>query len=109
MITRNLRLPEINEYQNRINFNQTRAQADSESLKLRYSNYKIFKNFEPEGKKAKRLYKIAEKIRYESIGTQKYKGIKNNLINYYFNQKSVDNKQDKIYTEFENYLRNEFF
>ena len=104
-----LRLPEINEYQNRINFNQTRAQADSESLKLRYSNYKIFKNFEPEGKKAKRLYKIAEKIRYESIGTQEYKGIKNNLINYYFNQKSVDNKQDKIYTEFENYLRNEFF
>ena len=51
-----LRLPEINELQNKINFNLTRAQADSESLKLRYSNKKIFKNFEPIGFKAKKLY-----------------------------------------------------
>ena len=33
-----IRLPEINEYQNQINFKLTRAQADSESLKFRYSN-----------------------------------------------------------------------
>ena len=36
-----LRLPEINEIQNKINFDITRAQADSVSLKLRYSNKKF--------------------------------------------------------------------
>ena len=77
-----LRLPEINEYQNKINFNLTRAQADSESLKLRFSNKKILKSFEPSGSKAKKLYEIAEKIRYETLGTIEYKGVRNNLINY---------------------------
>ena len=66
-----LRLPEINEYQNKINFNLTRAQADSESLKLRYSDKKILKSFEPAGSKARKLYEIAEKIRYETIFNEK--------------------------------------
>ncbi len=104
-----LKLPEINEFQNKINFNLTRAQADSESLKLRYSNKNIFNSFEPTGSKAKKLYQIAEKIRYESLGTQVYKGIKENLIDYYFKQKPPQNKQENIYFAFENYLRNEFF
>ncbi len=104
-----LRLPEINELQNKINFDLTRAQADSESLKLRYSNKKILKSFEPRGSKAKKLYEIAEKIRYESLGTQEYKGIKENLINYYSSKKSPHDKLENIYFAFENYLRNEFF
>ena len=102
-------LPEINEFQNKINFSKTRAQADSESLKLRYSNRKILKNFEPVGSKAKKLYEIAEKIRYESLGTEEYKGIKNNLINFYSKQKAPQNKQENIYFAFENYLRKVFF
>ena len=69
----NLRLPEINEFQNKINFDLTRAQADSESLKLRYCNKEILKNFEPTGSKAKKLYEIAEKIRYESLGIKNIK------------------------------------
>ena len=100
-----LKLPEIN----KINFNLTRAQADSESLRLRYSNKNIFKSFEPTGSKAKKLYKIAEKIRYESLGTQEYKGIKENLLDYYLQQKPPQNKQDNIFFAFENYLRKEFF
>ena len=83
-----LKLPEINEFENKINFDLTRALADSESLKLRYSNKKIFKNFEPTGSKAKKLYKLAEKIRYETLGTQEYKGIKENLLNYYLKKKT---------------------
>ena len=90
-----LRLPEINEIQNKINFDLTRAQADSESLKLRYSNKKILKNYEPAGSKAKKLYQIAEKIRYESLGTQEYKGIKDNLLNYY--SKQILSKQTRKY------------
>ena len=89
-----LRLPEINEFQNKINFELTRAQADSESLKLRYSNSEILKNFEPDWEKAKRLYEIAEKIRYETLGTQEYKGIKDNLISYYGKQKPPQNKEN---------------
>ncbi len=104
-----LKLPEINEIQNKINFDLTRAQADSESLKLRYSTKKIFKSFEPSGLKAKKLYEIAEKVRYEALGTQEYKGIKNNLINYYLKQTPPQNKQENIYFAFENYLRKEFF
>ena len=104
-----LRLPEINEFQNKINFDLTRAIADSESLKLKYSSKKILKNYEPTGSKAKKLYEIAEKIRYESVGVQEYQGIKENLVNYYSNRKSPPNKQDDIYFAFENYLRKEFF
>ena len=104
-----LKLPEINEFQNKINFDLTRAIADSESLKLKYCNKKILKNFEPTGSKAKKLYQIAEKIRYESLGIQEYQGIKENLINYYSNVKAPQNKQEDIYFAFENYLRKEFF
>ena len=70
-------------------------------MKLRYSDKKIFKNFEPNGFKAKKLYEIAEKIRYESIGTQEYQGIKENLINYYSNRKPPQNKQENIFFAFE--------
>ena len=104
-----LRLPEINEFQNKINFDLARALADSESLRLRFSNKKIFKNFQPEGSKARKLYEIAEKIRYESLGSQEFMGIKNNLINYYSKQKSPQNKQENIYFAFENYLRKQLF
>ena len=104
-----LRLPEINEFQNKINYNLTRALADSEALRLRLSNKKIFKSFEPVGSKAKKLYEIAEKIRYESLGTQEYKGIKDNLINYYTKQKPPQDEKGTIYFAFENYLRKEFF
>ena len=104
-----LKLPEIHEFQNKINFDLTRALADSESLKLRYSDKKIFKSFEPNGSKAKKLYEIAEKIRYESIGTQEYQGIKENLINYYSNRKPPQDKQENIFFAFETYLRKEFF
>ena len=55
---------------------KTRAIADGEALKLRHSNKNIFRNFEPKGEVAKSLYEIAEKIRCEKIGSEKYGGIK---------------------------------
>ncbi len=106
---KSIKLPEIDQTKNKINFIQTRAQADSESLKLKHSNFKIYKEFEPSGNKAKKLYQIAEKIRYESIGIKEYKGIKENLLNYYSNRIPIQNKSEIIYEAFENYLRKEFF
>ena len=65
---------------------------------------------------AKALYAIAEKIRYEKIGSDKLKGIKNNITQCYEN-KFKNKKNEEIKTEadvsitetFELYLRSHFF
>ena len=70
----------------------------------------------PSGAMARALYAIAEKIRYEKIGSDKLKGIKNNIIQCYEN-KFKDKKIEEIKTEtdvpiteaFELYLRSHFF
>ena len=90
-------------------FIRTRAIADSEALKLKFSDEKIFKSYEPEGNISKILYKIAEKIRYENIGSNYFKGIKNNLNQFYkikANQ-NVDYKNSdfEFIDAFECYLR----
>ena len=74
-----IKLPSIKQVNNRINYNQIRALADSESLKLRFSDNKTFKSYEPEGNISKKLYKIAEKIRCEKLGSDTFKGVKNKV------------------------------
>ncbi len=89
---------------------KTRAFADTESLKLRYSNLKILKNFEPTGNVNKKLYKIAEKIRCEKLGMENFKGIKNNLESYYFEinaDQPGESEKNLIHEAFENYFRQE--
>ena len=107
-----IRLPEIKDINNKNDFLNIRAMADSESLKLRYSDKKIFDSFEPSGNTSKKLYKLAEKIRYEKLGSQKFDGIKKNIINYY-NKKNelINSEKDKDKTEeaFEYCLRQQFF
>ncbi len=103
-----INLPEIDQYQNKINFSKARALADSESLKLKFSDDRIYKNFEPKGANAKKLYGIAEKIRYETLGTSEYKGIKENLSNFYSQRNLDQNAKNQIFEAFENYLLNEF-
>ena len=103
-----VRLPEIEHTNNKINYDQIRAIADSESLKLRFSDTKTFKSFEPNGNISKKMYKIAEKIRYEKIGSDQFKGVRNNIKKYYQERVgSLDLKssEDKIIGSFENYLR----
>ena len=64
----------------------------------------------------KSLYAIAEKIRYEKIGSDKLKGVKNNITQCYEN-KFKNKKIEEIKTEadvpiteaFELYLRSYFF
>ena len=71
-----IKLPEIEQIDNKINYDQIRALADSESLKLRFSDNNTFKSYEPVGNISKKLYQIAEKIRYEKLGSDKFKGVK---------------------------------
>ena len=107
-----VKLPEIEQVNNKINYNQIRALADSESLKLRFSDNKTFKSYEPQGNISKKLYKIAEKIRFEKLGSDQFKGVKNNIEKYYqerINSLDLKNNEDKIIESFENYLRVKFF
>ena len=111
-----LNLPEIVNLKKLQDFTNLRAFADSEALKLKYTNKKIYLDNEPDGTMAKALYSIAEKIRYEKIGSDKLKGIKNNITQCYEN-KFKDRKVNEIKTEsdvpiteaFELYLRSHFF
>ncbi len=107
-----IKLPEIEKINNKVNYDQIRALADSESLRLRFSDLNTFKTYEPEGNISKKLYKIAEKIRYEKLGSDHFKGVKNNIQKYYkdrINSLDFKNSEDKIIESFENYLRVRFF
>ena len=102
---KNANLPEIKRLENIKDYFALRATADSEALRLKYSNIDIFNNFKPKGSNASKLYEIAEKIRYEKIGSDKFKGIRKNLSN------NIENKKTKNLTEdfFEKYLRDYLF
>jgi len=111
-----LNLPEIINLKNLQDFTNLRAFADSQALKIKYNNSEIYTKNEPSGSTSKSLYAIAEKIRYEKIGSEKLKGIKNNITKCYenkFKNKSIDEiKTDgdvSITEAFELYLRSHFF
>ena len=111
-----LYLPEINKLSTLEDYIYIRAKADSAALKIKYTDKKIYSKNQPKGKMAKTLYAIAEKIRYEKIGSNRLKGIKNNLFQSYEN--SIKNKKNEVTTDlpnetvaeaFELYLRTHFF
>ena len=103
-----VRLPDLDGDNKKINYTKTRALADSEALKIRYSNLKVLKKHEPKGNIAKKLYSIAEKIRYEKIGSMRFKGIKSNIHKYYSERLkglSLEKGENKMVEAFEYYLR----
>ena len=64
-------------------FINARAISDSSALKKKFSDEKIYKKNLPENSSCKSLYAIAEKIRYECLGSQMLKGIEKNLKDNY--------------------------
>jgi len=106
-------LPSIQSIDNKIDYIKTRALADSEALKLKCSDVNIYNSFEPQGNISKLLYAVAEKIRYENIGSSYFKGIKENLNQYYkvksLQKKNYKNDKYEIVDAFENYLRSNIF
>ena len=111
-----LNLPELVSLKKLQDFTNLRAFADSEALKIKYTNKKIYLKNEPKGSLSKSLYAIAEKVRYEKIGSDRLKGVKNNITQCY-ESKFKDKKIEEIKTEsdvpvteaFELYLRSHFF
>ena len=109
-------LPEVANLKKIQDFTNLRAFADSEALKIKYTDKEIYIKNEPSGEMSKALYSIAEKIRYERIGADKLKGVKINITQC-FENKFKNKKIDEIKTEsdvpiteaFELYLRSHFF
>ena len=106
-----IKLPDLNNSGNKLNFEEIRAVADSKSLRLRFSDIKVFKKYEPEGNISKKLYEISEKIRCEKIGISYFSGVKKNIEKFYKQRiSSLDLKssEDKMIESFENFLRTKF-
>ena len=86
---------------------EARVLADSEALKIKYSDEQLITEYQPSGTIAKTIYNVAEKIRYEKIGSDQFKGVKNNLNKFYQKKISDSNvhSQNFIADAFEAYLR----
>ena len=108
-----INLPSIQGIDNKIDYVKTRALADSEALKLRCSDINVYNTFEPQGNTSKLLYAVAEKIRYENIGSTYFKGIKENLNQYHEvksrQKKDYKNNDYEFVDAFEDYLRSKIF
>jgi len=104
-----INLPELNKAENIKDFSLIRAKADSEALRLKYSNNDIFEEYKPKGDVSKKLYKIAEKIRYEKIGSEKFMGIKKNLFYEYKNKKNPESSKNQLLDSFDKFLKSYFF
>ena len=104
-----INLPSLKSISNIDEYTKTRALADSEALKFRCSDLNVYNSFEPQGNMSKLLYAIAEKVRYENIGSTYFKGIRKNL-DYLYDIKSktkIDYKNSdyEFLDAFEYYLR----
>ena len=105
-----INLPSLENINSKIDYIKTRGLADSETLRLKCSDPSIYNSFEPQGNISKLLYAVAEKIRYEKIGSSYFKGIKENINSFYENKNKqkieYKNKDYEFVDAFEYYLRN---
>ena len=89
---------ELDNLNSKIDFIKARAEADSQLLKKKFSNKKIYKKNLPNNSSCKSLYAIAEKIRYETLGGNMLKGIEKNLKDNY-NQMINLKRKDQLKTK----------
>ena len=79
-------------------FIKARAESDSNALKKKFSNDTIYKKNLPSNSSYRSLYFIAEKIRYELLGSMMLKGIEKNLRENY-NQIIELKRKDQLKTK----------
>ena len=96
-------------------FIKARAESDSLALKKKFSDEIIFKKNLPSSFSCRSLYSIAEKIRYESLGSKMLKGVGKNLeenYNQIINLKRKDQLKTKedvpVVEAFELYMLKKF-
>jgi cobaltochelatase CobT len=81
--SKNTNFFEIENCSNKSDFIKLRAESDSAALKIKFSDKDIYNKNLPSNNACKSLYNIAEKIRYEILGSKILKGIEKNLSNNY--------------------------
>ena len=113
---KSLQISELENINDKDQFRKLRAETDSQALKKKFSNNKIFEKNIPRKPSCQNLYKTAEKIRYEMLGSKMLKGISKNFYdNYNYKLKSIKTekitkKEDvNIADAFEIYMLNKFF
>jgi len=94
----NLNFFEIDNLNSKQDFVRLRAEADSEALKKKFSNKKIYQKNLPNNSSYKSLYDISEKIRYEVLGSKMLKGVSVNF-NENYNQKLSLKRKDQLKTK----------
>ena len=106
-------LDNLNSKQDYINL---RAETDSEALKRKFSNKKIYQKNLPKNSACRFLYDISEKIRYELLGKKMLRGISKNLSESYKHKITIKrkdqlkSKEDVDASEaFELYMLKNFF
>ncbi len=114
--SKNYNFFELDNLNNKYDFLKFRAETDSEALKRKFSNKKIYLKNLPTKPTLKALYNVSEKIRYEKLGTKMLNGVSKNLIenyNYKISLKRKDqlkSKEDTTIAEaFEIYMLKNFF
>ena len=90
--SKNYNFFELDNLNTRNDFIKLRAEADSEALKRKFSDKKIYLENVPKKPSCKKLYNISEKIRYEILGSKMLKGISNNIKENYANQINLKRK-----------------
>ena len=107
---------DVTNLSNKNDFIRLRAETDSGALKKKFSNKEIFNKNLPKNLSCKSLYGVAEKIRYEILGSKILRGVGKNLSENY-NQKinslykdQLKSKEDVPVAEaFELYMLKTFF
>jgi len=88
---------DVTNLSNKNDFIKLRAQTDSQALKKKFSDKEIFNKNLPNNPSCKSLYNIAEKIRYEVLGSKMLKGVGKNLNENYIQKiRSTHEGQIKI-------------
>ena len=80
---KDLNFVDIENLNSKGDFIKARAESDSSALKKKFSNDEIYKKNLPLNSSYKTLYSIAEKVRYECLGSKMLKGIAKNLKENY--------------------------
>ncbi len=88
----------IEKLNSKSDFIKARAECDSLALKKKFSDDKIYKKNLPSNSSCRSLYLIAEKMRYESLGSKMLKGIEKNLKENYDQIISIK-KKDQLKTK----------
>ena len=93
--SKNINFFELDNLSSKHDFTRFRAESDSEALRKKFSDKKIYQNNLPNNSSYRPLYDISEKIRYELLGSKMLKGIYKNL-NENYNQKLSLKRKDQL-------------